>query len=320
VLPVDLTWDAPAECPSYADVMTELERITRVKPDRVVTRITAQAQIERSSDGRYVLRLLTQREDQKGETDLEATTCAVLKRGVTLVLALTLGDGVELIDEKLAPLASASSPAARPPAVLPVSAPAAAPALRRAEGGARHPGRPTHAEPFRVTSWLAAAAAWGLLDKPSFAPRVGLSLAKSRWETRIDFGVWPPASPARVQGIASEFSALIGGLGACSRNPFGEWSLAACAVFELGAIRGSSLGAFRDGSAVAPWYAAGPALVLVAPLLGPVRLRLEASLLVAFDPPQFAIEYLRDVYRVSRFVPELSLGLALPLSSSRAQR
>ncbi|HEX3775336.1 MAG TPA: hypothetical protein VHV51_12780, partial [Polyangiaceae bacterium] len=83
-LPVELAWDAPAECPSQSEVMSELSRITRVKPGRVVTAIRAQAQIARTSDGHYKLSLRTEREDQTGDTELEATSCSVLKRGVTL--------------------------------------------------------------------------------------------------------------------------------------------------------------------------------------------------------------------------------------------
>ena len=102
MLPLDLIWDAPTECPSYAEVVTELTRITRVKPGREVVPVRAQAKIDRLPDGRYRLRLLTEREGQSGETDLDATSCPVLKRGVTLVLALTLGDGVDVVDEPAA--------------------------------------------------------------------------------------------------------------------------------------------------------------------------------------------------------------------------
>ena len=78
MLPLDLTWDAPPECPSYAEVVTELERITRVKPGRDITSVRAQAQIERTPNGRYRLRLRTEREGQTGETDLDAASCPVL--------------------------------------------------------------------------------------------------------------------------------------------------------------------------------------------------------------------------------------------------
>ncbi|HEY1535074.1 MAG TPA: hypothetical protein VGF76_13700, partial [Polyangiaceae bacterium] len=114
-LAIDLSWAAPAECPTHDDVMAELARITRVKPGRLVASIRAEAVIERGSDGRYQLRLRTQREDQTGETELDATSCAALERGVTLILALALGDGVDVVDEKSASPETPSRPPPPPP-------------------------------------------------------------------------------------------------------------------------------------------------------------------------------------------------------------
>jgi hypothetical protein len=53
-----------------------------------------------------------------------------------------------------------------------------------------------------------------------------------------------------------------------------------------------------------------PSLVLTAPMYGPLKVRLEASLSIALDPPRFAVESLGDVYIVSRFIPAMSVGLA----------
>ncbi len=88
------------------------------------------------------------------------------------------------------------------------------------------------------------------------------------------------------------------------------WSFAGCGVLELGAVHGSAGGAFQDGSATAPRYAAGPLLVLTAPLSG-VALRASGGVSTGFDPPHFAIRGLRDLYVVSRAVPAVSLGLSL---------
>src|SRR5450432_1268070 len=105
-IPLELWWEAPPECPSYADVVAELDRIARVPADRVVTTLHAHAVIERVA-GRYKLRLSTERDDHHGQTELETSSCGALKRGATLVLALALGEGVRLMDPKPLP--------ARPP-------------------------------------------------------------------------------------------------------------------------------------------------------------------------------------------------------------
>jgi hypothetical protein len=305
MLPLDLTWDAPPECPSYSEVVTELERITRVKPGREITSVRARAKIERTADGRYRLVLLTEREGQTGETDLDATSCPVLKRGVTLVLALTLGDGVDVVDEAAdasAKPSGADTDADRKPAPPPRSV--AEPRVAVAPPPDDRAGR------LGFSPWLAASGAWGLLRKPSFGPQLGLALGlgKSHWQARADVTFWPPVAGERFQNIESSYLAFVGAVGACLRAVPNRWSLAGCATLQVGVIHGSSQGALHDGSATAPWYAAAPSIVVTAP--APLAVRLEASLAIAFAPPRFAIQYAEDVYAVSRFVPALSIGLS----------
>jgi hypothetical protein len=299
LLPLDLTWDAPPECPSYTEVVTELERITRVKPGRDLTSVRAQAQIERTPNGRYRLRLRTEREGQTGETDLEAASCPVLKRGVTLVLALTLGDGVDVVDDS-APDTSAK-PGAPPAPPRKPEPPLTAPPFVTG----RDPS-PDHAS-WRVSPWIAANGALGLVPKPSLGPQIGVSLGKGHWQTRIDATFWPLVAGARFQNVDSSYLAFVGALGGCARTVAPGWSFAGCAALQVGAIHGSSEGALHDGSATAPWYAVAPSVVVAGSRSFPVRV--EASLAIAFDPPRFAIQYAGDVYTVSRFVPALSVGV-----------
>jgi len=303
-LPIELSWEAPSECPTREEVMSELTRITRVRPGRVVTPISAQAKIERAASGRYQLRLRTQREDQTGDTDLDAATCPVLKRGVTLVLALTLGDGVDLVDEAAEPVPDAAPAATAPVTVTPKRAPS--PRRRSQAAG------PKRAESaLRVAPWLSATVAWALTAKPALGAQLGLELGQVHWLALAQTSYFPARSATTVAGVGSSYSALIGALGGCGRAPFAGWALAACASFELGIVHGQAAGAFRDGSANAPWYAVGPSLVLETPLAGPLQLRIAGGLSVAFEPPRFAIRGLRDVYAASRYIPALSLGVSL---------
>lgn len=295
-LPIDLSWNAPEECPSRDEVMGELERITRVKEGRVVVPISAQATIERTADGRYRLHLRTQREDQTGNTDLVATSCPVLKRGVTLVLVLALGDGVEVVDEAPAPVEKKPEPPPPPP---PNPKPAPPPPMRP----------PT--ESLRVSPWLAATLASGLSGKPAFAPQLGVELGQRHWSALAEVAYFPARAGDSRQGIEARYSALSGALAGCARWPIGGWAVSGCAAFSLGFVRGESNGAFQDGAATAPWVAAGPRLVLHAPLVARLKLRAALGLDIGFEPPAFAIRDLGEVYTVSRLVPSASLGLAL---------
>jgi hypothetical protein len=116
-----------------------------------------------------------------------------------------------------------------------------------------------------------------------------------------------------VAGVNASLEAIAGSLGACARESFGGWSIAACARVELGVVRGTSSGAYRDGTATAPYYAAGPALVLTAPLFGTAHARLESGLDVTLDPPRFVLRDFGEIYRVSRFIPSISLGFDVEL-------
>ncbi len=297
-LPVDLSWDAPAECPTHDDVTAELSRIIRVTPGRTVTAVRAQAKIEHSADGRYRLHLRTQREDSPtsgGDTDLDAPSCAALERGVTLVLALALGDGVDVIDDKPEPPPPVPPP---PPPLPPPAAPKPKPPPPHVEA------RPS----LRAYPWLAVAAASGVIAKPALGAQIGFALGQNYWETALRLQGFPRGS-AHTGNIDSAYSAWYAALGACLREPLGAGALAACANFDLGVVHGSATGSDHDSSATAPYYAVGPSAVATVPLHHRLQLRLEVGLSIAIDPPRFAIRGLQDVHVVSRYVPSASLGL-----------
>ena len=94
-LPLELDWDAPAECPSSAEVRAEVERIARVGPGYTLTPLVASARVERKA-GHYGVELKTEHEGQRGQRGLSAADCRTLVRTVTLVLALAFGEGVEV--------------------------------------------------------------------------------------------------------------------------------------------------------------------------------------------------------------------------------
>ena len=300
-LPVELGWDAPAECPTQAEVLRELQRITRVKPGRAVTPIRARAQI--AHDGtKYRLQLRTEREDQTGETDLESSDCGVLRRGVTLVLALALGDGIDVIAEDEA---EATPPEAPPPTKAPP-----VPSPPPAKVAHEPPEKQAKNANFHVVPALSAVFAHGFLGSAAFAAQPSLALSLTHFVAFTEVGLWPMQTAARVQGVSARLEALSGTLGVCAREPFGAFAISGCARGTIGVVHGRSVGAFHDGESTAPDTALGPALVLMTPLAGAVRLRFEAALDFSLAPPSFDERDFGTIYRVSRVVPQLSLGLA----------
>jgi len=306
-LPLRLDWEAPPECPTQADVLGELARITRVKPGRVVTPVYARAKIELAGR-KYRLHLRTERDDQTGDTDLDAADCLVLKRGVTLVLALALGDGVDVMDEK--PAEDSVPPKPTP------TEPVTPPTVKRAPPRAPRSRDQTHEKSRRVQQLraipaIAGLAARGFSGEAAFGAQLSLALQTVRLGALAEAGLWPEHTAARVQGVSAQLEAVTGSLGACARDPLRQLDLSVCARFTLGAIHARSQGAYRDGSSTAAYYGLGPALVLTAPLAGGVTLRAEVALDVALAPPRFAERDFGQIYAISRFIPQFSLGLAL---------
>lgn len=291
---IELSWEAPPECPSYVEVLAELNRIARAPTDRMMTTLHAQATIERVA-GRYKLLLRTQREDHRGETELEASTCASLKRGATLVLALALGEGVA-VGENESP--TQVDPAEPTEVVMP------APDMRP------EPFIEQDRSALRWSSWIAARGAAQFIGPSSWGADLGTAIEQRGWDAFVRASLWPAARMAKVETVQVRSEALTAALGACATVPIARWTLAGCAAFETGILRAWSVGAPQDDNAVAPWYAAVPSLVVRHSFARSLLFRLEAGVAVSLAPPVFAVHPV-EIYRVARFVPTASIGFGI---------
>src|SRR5512139_886504 len=89
-LPLELSWQAPSECPTASDVHAELARIASAAPGEDLQPLKADVAVAHSG-ARYTAQLRTEHEGLVGERTLQAEDCATLARSVTLVLALAFG-------------------------------------------------------------------------------------------------------------------------------------------------------------------------------------------------------------------------------------
>ncbi|HEY0713819.1 MAG TPA: hypothetical protein VGF45_14160, partial [Polyangia bacterium] len=101
-VPLDLTWTAPAGCPTGDAVRAELQRVVRVRKGRTPPLLTVNAKIEQSG-ANWILHLKTKRDGVTGERRLQGGSCASLVGAATLVMALAYGEGVEIAPEALPP-------------------------------------------------------------------------------------------------------------------------------------------------------------------------------------------------------------------------
>jgi hypothetical protein len=101
-VPLDLTWTAPAGCPTGDAVRAELQRVVRVRRGRTPPLLTVNARIEQSG-ANWILHLRTKRDGVTGERRLQGGSCASLVGAATLVMALAYGEGVEIAPEAMPP-------------------------------------------------------------------------------------------------------------------------------------------------------------------------------------------------------------------------
>jgi hypothetical protein len=324
-LPLELTWQAPSECPSSGDVRAELERAARARPGFSLTPLVAQARVEHRGTS-YATTLLTEHDGQHGERRLEAADCKTLVRTVTLVLALAFGAGVEVAQGAVARDETAAGPPAGeepapaegtpqsatpppPPSTPNAAAVEARPteedlADRNADAGASsdHAGR---ASALRLALFAGGGAQLGLMPSAAFSLSVGAELSAGAFSIGLRTTAWPGVTDGVAAKLSARFDGLAGALQGCGQLPLAALTLALCARAWAGALRGRSSGAAPDGSATAPWYALGSAVSLSWPNGQWLRVRIEAGLAASLDRPRFVIEGLRQVHRVQPLVPEL---------------
>ncbi|HMJ11754.1 MAG TPA: hypothetical protein VK524_10100 [Polyangiaceae bacterium] len=309
-LPLDLTWQAPKECASSADIRAELARIARVRPGLSVTPLEARGRIERTASG-YRLSLRTNRNGEIGERQLSASECRSLARHVTLVLAVAFGEGVEILDETEASEADADAPRPAPPAPPEPPVPAAEPKL------AARVAEPRRARDSAASSrrelWAGASVLFDVLPSPALSAMAGANLGWQQLWLRPRVSWLPRVDAQLEQDLDTRYDGLGGALAVCAGTPLTSLLVNACLGGSAWALRGRAWGAPESGSAVAPWYAGTADAGLSWPAHSRFRAALDAGVAVSLSTPRFVIDGWGEAHRVPRVTSSLALALVLAL-------
>ncbi len=308
-LPIDLSWTAPAECPTHAEVSRELARIARARPGLAPARLRADVTIRRAQD-ELRLELVTERDGRRGARRLRGADCAALVRGATLILALAFGPGVELVTLDApppppdTPPSREASPRSEDDAT---AAPSAAPretiVLEEEVETARGLGFALAAEARAALGWL-----------PSVALGLGVG-ARHAWGVGSVGVVGSLWLPERALVGSAEAHLVVGSLAVlgCLHPLDRAVHLAVCAGAETALVFGSARGTDRDGARVAPWY--GGLVRVDAELMidSPVRPYLSGEVAVGPHRPRFTIAGGGDIHELSWVLPGLSVGARVDL-------
>ncbi|HVU51107.1 MAG TPA: hypothetical protein VHL80_10500, partial [Polyangia bacterium] len=249
-----LAWQAPAGCPSPADVEAQFARLIG-GPSRLPSgkHIDASAAVRSSAPDRWALDLSTTLDGAPGRRALAGDSCAAVSSAAALILAL-------MIDPAAAERALLAPPGAAPERAPPSPAPAAVVvAAPSPEPRALH----AYARAF-------GGALVSLLPAPAPAAGVALGARRGRLAAELSFVATDErrvTSTGASQNPASgDFRVLVGGARGCGTlgGRAVVWQL--CAGGELEWLTGRGL--VRPGMTETALMGAGTAGVLVTAPLG----------------------------------------------------
>ncbi|HVY31422.1 MAG TPA: hypothetical protein VHB79_32940 [Polyangiaceae bacterium] len=239
-LTLDFTWTAPDTCPTQAEVVEQLSRAVDAD-EKELPPLVARATVSRDAGG-WHLELATEMDGRNGTRQLEAESCEGLARAATLVLALTLGEGLARRQAEAEAARTKPPPPAPPP-------PAPPPPPAKPEPPARA---------TRILSWNAGVGAdalgeWG----PAFS--LGFAYQPTWIEIGLAARVSLPRSSALPGGAGDVRSMSMGAaLDACVAPTLGSFQWRGCLQGGLDWLFAQGQGTERDRKAAIPLYSLGP--------------------------------------------------------------
>ncbi len=297
-VPPELSWSAPAECPSRDDVAAALARLAAAgsKVDAAKVEIVPLS-------GRWQATLSTRGAQRR----LQGESCAAVVQALTVVLALAAEQAEQ----------ETSSPAAAPTAaVQPAPAAALAPASSPITDLPEPPTAPEPASALpapEAPGWrlrMGMLAEMGLLPGPALGPQAALGLSQGAWRLELGATLLLPrhAELGRSPGPSSEIDWLGGQLGLCR-----SWGrhLGTCLGAELGQLSGTGAGVDEPAAARGWWLAASAGARLQGLLArrAALSLQLGLELAAALARPEFGFDELGVLHRPAPVSGRLFLGV-----------
>lgn len=310
--PLDLTWNAPAECPQGAAAQARVRRLAGAAQAQGTAALVASVTIAKLAEGRWsaTLQLGTSTRVLDGESCEGVADAAI----VILAMAVDPESAPELepapeAEPEPAPLAaepepSPPAPTAPAPAAPAVSAPAAVERVPEPEAAS---GSAARSEPAPWGASLRSFGEWGMLPSPSVG---GVVAGHAAWSShRIELsalGLLPRDAEVEGGSQGGEFSWFGFQLMGCqllARPAF------VCGGVEGGRLSGAGFGSREERTGHALWVAPGVE-ALFAPALGSaLSLEISAGIFIALLKPEFAIDGVGVVHQPSPVSARVELGI-----------
>lgn len=305
---VEFRWDAPAGCPSEAEVVAQLEALLGGPlVDRRGERLTAIARVRQEPGGAWDLRLWTVGDAGTLQRSLRHDRCDMLARAGVLIAAMAIDPlaAERMADgEAVAEVAAEARPVTdEAPAATPEPPPLVQPPLEPPPRPASEPPAPVPAvrrsRVVRGALRVAGGLAFGDLPGVGATLRLAPALVWPRVRLELEAAYGPPRR-ARFDdrpdaGADLQLAALA--VRACPVFRRDRVELAVCGGLEVGAMYGRGVGFALSADGRLLWSALHLAPALFVAVHPRVALFFAVEGQVALARPRFVVAGFGEVYR-----------------------
>ncbi len=276
--PIDVQWQAPAECPDASSVTARAERLLgRRLSDLQNRNVRARGVVRQNEAGNWELQAMLAVGEQIENDTLVAKRCASLGDAMALKLALAI-DPLAVVDSVQ------ETPEVEPPAPRPRDQP------------------PRQASSPRAVLGLRLVGAVGLGPLPGVTPGAGLYVSLQLPVLRFELGGqahWSGVARYDSPGpanVGADLNLLFGAARGCVTPGRGRWVFPICGGLELGVMRGVGFGVPATSTTTGVWggVVIGPAVRLR--LLTQLSLWVEADASLTLLKPEFHMRNLPTLF------------------------
>ncbi|HEX2873850.1 MAG TPA: hypothetical protein VHP33_21490 [Polyangiaceae bacterium] len=306
--PIELTWQAPPDCPSKEAVLSRARSLLGTKATKV-DKVRAEGTI-RKRDERYELTLLINENGQIGERRVWARQCEELSgaAAISLVLLLTSGhDNTASSSDVTGTGGYAGTPST--PSTAPQSDPTPPATTPAPPSDAPRPSD-GHRSWHLLASAPLLAFGVGPLPKPSLGLGAGIGLQGRAWSVRL-VGQWYTSQtlPAPVQPYGADVKRIAAGLWGCWDLQRSGWSFSPCLRGTLTHLSATGYGPYLlPATQTQTWFGVGVGAIGRLQAMENLALTVGAGVQVELSRPVILVKTLGTVQQLAPLSAIVQLG------------
>lgn len=305
VAPVELGWQAPADCPDAAAAQAVVARLLGDAVHDPERAVRADVRIERDTTGfRARVRI------DQGERELVAQSCEEIADAAALIVAMAIDPRIGGAGEPTA--IPEPPPTIDPPAAVPIATTPPAEAIAIERPAPPPPPRPRRARP-RAILRAGGGVGIGAVRAASAVTMLAVAIAGRRWRVELDGAAWLPRTRPGPDATGIRVVGWSVGLRGCGSPVAARVEVPICAGVRAGALHGRGVGDLDAHRRRVPWIAATLGTGLWGWITPRFALALDVDGELALTRPAFVVEPAGFVVRAPRAGVRALFGPAVRL-------